>query len=259
MKYFITPSRFIDVQSLMLSCSPSQSEASALGKTLHAYPVRPPPNCNRPARLNYLAMILVTAGLAVPRWAPCQSPASVASADSSPTRLRPGDAIRLRIWQEPDLSGDFQVDQRGMVTLPLLGEFPVSGVAGDSVRPQLLHAYTRYLRNPTIEVTLLRRVTITGAVAKPGIYPVDPTMTVNDALALAGGPAPDGKRDRVELRRDRRRVKAKLDENDIIGNLSLRSGDELYVPQRGWVSRNPWLVTSLIGATATITAIVLTR
>jgi protein involved in polysaccharide export with SLBB domain len=212
--------------------------------------------------LNYLALILATAGLAVPCRASCQSPASEhasASAADSPSALRPGDAIRLRIWQEPDLSGEFQVDQRGMATLPLLGEFAVTGVAGDSIRPQLLHAYTKYLRNPTIEVTLLRRVTITGAVAKPGIYPVDPTMTVTDALALAGGAAPDGKRDRVELRRDRRRVQANLNQNDVIGTLSLRSGDELYVPQKGWVSRNPWLVTSLIGATATITAILVTR
>jgi polysaccharide export outer membrane protein len=212
--------------------------------------------------LNHFLAALVATGLltsragALPSFNP--SVAAVALGPDS-TTLRPGDAIRLRIWLEPDLSGEFPVDQRGMTTLPLIGDFPVAAMPADSIRPELIRAYTRYLRNPAIEVTFLRRVTITGAVAKPGVYPVDPTMTVTDALALAGGPAPDGKRDRVELRRNKQRVKANLNEDASVANLALRSGDELYVPQKGWVSRNPWIASTLVGATVTITTILLTR
>jgi protein involved in polysaccharide export with SLBB domain len=215
--------------------------------------------------LNLFIAALAVAGLMAPRAAAAQGASSVVSVVSAvalqpdSTALRPGDAIRLRIWLEPDLSGEFPVDQRGMTTLPMIGDFPVTAMPADSIRPQLISAYARYLRNPTIEVTFLRRITITGAVAKPGVYPVEPTMTVTDALALAGGPAPDGKRDRVELRRNKHRLKANLSEDARVGDIALRSGDELYVPQKGWLSRNQWIATSLIGAAVTITTIMVTR
>jgi protein involved in polysaccharide export with SLBB domain len=212
--------------------------------------------------LSHFIAALVATGLLASRAGALQGsnpPVSAVALQPDSTTLRPGDAIRLRIWLEPDLSGEFAIDQRGMTTLPLLGEFSVTGTPADSIRPRLVSAYARYLKNPTIEVTFLRRITITGAVAKPGIYPVEPTMTVTDALALAGGPAPDGKRDRVELRRDKRRVQSNLSKDSRVADLALRSGDELYVPQKGWVGRNPWIASSLIGAAVTVTTIFLTR
>jgi protein involved in polysaccharide export with SLBB domain len=107
-----------------------------------------------------------------------------------------------------------------------------------------------------VEVTVLRRVAIYGAVLNPGLYPVDPTMTVQDALALAGGAAPDGKRDRVELLRGDRRIDTDLAGGTTLDQLQLESGDQLYVPQRSWLSRNTGLIGSFIGATAAIIAVV---
>ena len=120
-------------------------------------------------------------------------------------------------------------------------------------------AFAEYLRDPVVEVTLLRRISVTGSVVKPGLYPVDPSMTVMDALALAGGASSEGRRDRVELRRAGVRSLALLERTSIVADLRLRSGDQLFVPQKPWLSRNTWLVSTLIGATATITTIVLTR
>jgi polysaccharide export outer membrane protein len=169
------------------------------------------------------------------------------------TGLLPGDVLRLRIWREPDLSGEFPVDERGVATLPRLGEVRVTGLTPDSLRAQLVHDYARYLNNPSVEVTPLRRVAVIGAVRQPGLYPVDPTMRVSEVLALAGGAAADGKQDRVELRRGGERVEADLALVSTVGQSLIRSGDQLYVPQRGWLARNPWLVSGVLGAVTAVT------
>jgi protein involved in polysaccharide export with SLBB domain len=109
-----------------------------------------------------------------------------------------------------------------------------------------------------VEVTLLRRVAIYGFVIKPGLYPVDPTMTVQEALALAGGAAPDGRKDRVELVRDNHRIVTNLGNSSRLGEIQLQSGDQLFVPQMNWWARNGRVVIpSVIGAAATVVAVLL--
>ncbi len=179
---------------------------------------------------------------------------AVVGAQAPADALRPGDMLRVRIYLEPEMSGEFPVDERGIVSLPRLGDTPVGSWPADSIRPRLTRGYAEYLREPVVEVTLLRRIAVFGAVAKPGLYPVDPTMTVQEALALAGGASPDGRRDRVELIRVEG-GKLALSLADDVQRLGIRSGDQLYVPQRSWISRNSWLVGSLVGAIATITAV----
>ena len=89
---------------------------------------------------------------------------------------------------------------------------------------------------------------------RPGTYPVDLTMAIPDALALAGGASSEGKSDKVELRRGSMRRMIDLSgETERVGDLSLRSGDQLFVPRRSWVSRNPGVI---IGTVGTLTSIV---
>src|SRR3954447_26411051 len=86
-----------------------------------------------------------------------------AAADSTHALLRPGDIVRLRIWREPDLSGDFPVDESGTVTFPKLGPFQVSDYNAATLKAKLLDSYAQYLRNPSVEVTMLRRINVLGA------------------------------------------------------------------------------------------------
>jgi polysaccharide export outer membrane protein len=166
----------------------------------------------------------------------------------------------LKIWREPDLSGDFRVDERGNVVLPKIGTLDVRNMSPDSLHRALDAAYAPDLKNPAIEITLLRRVQVLGAVNKPGLYDADATMTVSDAVALAGGATPDGVNNEVELRRQGERIGSKLSGQARIAATPIRSGDQLYVPQRSWVSRNAGTVTgAVISALGIITAEVLTR
>jgi polysaccharide export outer membrane protein len=174
-----------------------------------------------------------------------------AQAPDSLLALRPGDAIRLRIWREPDLSGDFPVNESGIVVLPKLGPRRVVTEHPDSLKNWIIKSYASYLKNPSIEVLLIRRIQVLGAVKSPGLYPVEPTMTVADAIALAGGTTPQGKSDQVELRREGQKA-GYLAGRSHIAEFSIRSGDQIYVPERSWISRNPGVVISAVAVISTI-------
>jgi polysaccharide export outer membrane protein len=164
--------------------------------------------------------------------------------------LHPGDVVRLQIWREPDMSGDYPVDDRGNVTLPRLGARHVTDIPPDSLRRGLVAQYQQYLEHSSVDVTLLRRIRVVGAVAKPGLYPVDPTMAPSDAIALAGGVTPNGRTDRIDLWRGGTRTTITLNALDQHASLHLQSGDALVVPSRSWIARNVVVIP------ATITALV---
>lgn len=167
--------------------------------------------------------------------------------------LRPGDLVRLRIWREPDLSGDFMVDETGTVTFPKIGGYEVGSESAASLKEKLVRAYQTYLVNPSIDVVILHRVNILGAVRNPGLYPVDATMTIADALAAAGGTTPEGDADKVEVVRDGRRIQLRLSQRTRLTESAIQSGDQLYVPERSWLSRNTGIITALITASVSLT------
>jgi protein involved in polysaccharide export with SLBB domain len=178
-----------------------------------------------------------------------QEPPIRAPPDRADVVLRPGDRVRLKVWREPDLSGEFVVDEDGIVVFPKVGRLEVSRLPTDSLKALLLARYSASLRNPAVEVTVLWRVNVLGAVKNPGLYYVDPTTTVADALALAGGVSPDGKQNNLELLRDGKRLPVELSRESRLADSPLQSGDQLRVPERGWVARNPAVVVSA-GVTA---------
>jgi polysaccharide export outer membrane protein len=168
--------------------------------------------------------------------------------------LEPGDLVRLKIWREPDLSGDFRVDEKSMVVFPKIGTVDVSRLAVDSLHALLVSSYSRYLQNASVDVTFLRRIDILGEVKTPGLYHVDPTMTLPDVLAMAGGVTPDGDANKIQLIRRGNKELVHLAQGISLVDSTLRSGDQLRVPQRSWVSRNS---AAVLGAVITGGALVL--
>jgi polysaccharide export outer membrane protein len=170
--------------------------------------------------------------------------AQSAPADAAAVPLEPGDAIRLAFWREPALSGEYPVDAHGSVVLPYVGERTVTGIAPATLRAELLEEYTNVLANQAVQVSLLRRVRVLGAVRSPGLYRVDATMTIADALALAGGLTPDGRLDGVRIVRGGDVIPVDLTSDAPVG--SLHSGDQITVRESGWLARNS---AALLGAT----------
>jgi protein involved in polysaccharide export with SLBB domain len=169
--------------------------------------------------------------------------------------VRPGDLIAINIWQEPDLSDTVEVDPQGSVVLPKLGALEVGGAPPSAVRARITDGYTKYLRNPSIQVAVLRRIQVTGAVKTPSIYHVSGTMTVGDAIALAGGITSDGNAKKVLLIRDGKTVAGDLSGGTRLADTPIRSGDQLNVPYKSWLARNGYLAGGIISALATIVAI----
>ena len=183
-------------------------------------------------------------------------PALTPTAQQSQEVVRPGDLISVKIFGETDLSDTVEVDPQGNVVLPKLGQLKLGGVEPGAVRSMITTGYAKYLVNPSIEVTVLRRVQVTGAVKTPNLYHVSGTMTVSDVIALAGGVTSVGNDKKVQLIRDGQTIAGNLSTETKLADTPLRSGDQLNVPYRSWVSRNPYVLGAAVSAVATIVAII---
>jgi polysaccharide export outer membrane protein len=173
-------------------------------------------------------------------------------------RVVPGDVIRLNIWREPDLTGEFLVQEDGTVVLPRIGPTHVTEFTPSVLKQNLVAEFGKTLRNPSIEVVVLRRILISGEIGQEGVYPVDSTMSLVEVLALAGGPTPTAKRNEVILIRGNREIEIDLDEPLEVRNVALQSGDQLLVPRANTWIRNWQVMLGVVSSTISL-AVLLTR
>lgn len=106
-------------------------------------------------------------------------------------RLEPGNIVRVTVFNESNLSGDFQVDPAGNVGLPLIGNVPAAGISADTLAERIGATLQRggFLREPrvNVEVVTYRPFYVLGEVRNPGEFPYVQGMTVLSAIAKAGG------------------------------------------------------------------------
>lgn len=169
--------------------------------------------------------------------------------------LQPGDAIQLKIWREPGLSGDFLVNDRGETILPLIGTRRTGGLPWGQVRDSLLVAFRRELRDPDIGLMPLRRVYVLGSVDKPGVYYADPLGTFAQAIAMAGGTTADGDPTRIRVVRGGTTVIERTAIDAVMSASELASGDQIFVERRSWFDRNS---AAVIGAGAGLLGVIAT-
>lgn len=169
--------------------------------------------------------------------------------------LRPGDVVRITIWREEDLSGEFLVGTDGVVVLPLLGRKRVTDVPLPQLRDTLLQEYQIQLRNPAIEITPLRRINVLGEVNKPGLYEVDPTITLAAAVALAGGATQSGDLNKISVLRGERVIRERVGAQASLSTVDVRSGDQIFVEPKSWFSRNS---TFLVSAALAVPGVIAT-
>jgi polysaccharide biosynthesis/export protein len=133
-------------------------------------------------------------GAAVPPVGPANQPQPLdtLSGLSADYRVSPNDLIEVEVFGVPELKRTVRVNSTGVVSLPLVGPVSLQGLTGQQAEERIAAAYAeKYLQDPQVSVFIkeftTRRITIEGAVAKPGIYPVTGQLTLLRALALAGG------------------------------------------------------------------------
>ncbi len=148
--------------------------------------------------------------------------------------LHPGDMVKVTVWRNTEMSGDFMVGVNGALRHPLYQEVPVAGVPLHEVERRLTQFLTKYEQNPQLVVEPLFQVTVGGQVRTPNLYPLPRTTTISQAIALAGGVTTEGRLDRVKLYRDGKEYEVDL--TDPAGrwtNEPIQSGDQLIVNKKG--------------------------
>jgi polysaccharide export outer membrane protein len=160
-------------------------------------------------------------------------------------RLRPGDAIRLAMKDEPELSDDYPVLSDGTVLLPLIGVVQVSSVAFADVEQRVREAFAREMTAPVLVLMPVIRVAVLGEVRMPGLYLMDGTFDVTEALARAGGLTPSGSMERITLLRDGRSERLTPRGEAPVPMAVVLPGDQLIVGRRSWFAENS---TVLVGA-----------
>jgi protein involved in polysaccharide export with SLBB domain len=155
----------------------------------------------------------------------------VEAATTTP-RLQPGEKIRILVFGESSLTGDYEIDQSGFVSLPLAGTFKAAGSTQPELEKELAKRFrSQYLRDPKVTVTLvsLRPFYIVGEVEKPGEYQYKSGLNVLTALALAGGTTYRGSRSTVYIQRV---GETGMREYPLSSAVMILPGDLIKVPER---------------------------
>ena len=163
-----------------------------------------------PVRIAFLLSLLglLLGGCAESREQIISSGPRYAEADpassTSDYRLDVGDKVRVTVFNEPTLSGEFAVNPNGSVSLPLIGEVTARGKTSGEIAAQAeTICGNGYLRDPKInvEVTTFRPFFILGEVKAPGQYPFTTGLNVLNAIATAQGYTPRARKSVVYIRR----------------------------------------------------------
>ncbi|MFL5383550.1 MAG: polysaccharide biosynthesis/export family protein [Longimicrobiaceae bacterium] len=166
-------------------------------------------------------------------------PARAAAQAADSAYLRPGDLVRLAVFRQPELSGDFPVSAEGTLQHPLLSEVRVVGATRAVIRERLREALTRYVRDPSFVFDYLYRVAVIGEVRLPNLFSLSPETTLGQAVAAAGGVTENGRLERVHLVRDGRDQVVNLQSPDpAVAAMRVHSGDQIRVSRRTNVLRD---------------------
>jgi polysaccharide export outer membrane protein len=170
----------------------------------------PPPGAPLPPPV--VAAVPVAAPVAVPVAAPVAVPvaAPVAYAAPAPTpapydapyHLDAGDKLRVVVYGQEGLSNTYAISAGGTITMPLIGSVPARGRTPAGLASEITARLRNgFIREPSVavEVEAYRPFFILGEVQAPGQYPYVPNMTVESAVAIAGGFSPRARRDSVTL------------------------------------------------------------
>jgi len=132
-------------------------------------------------------------------------PLSSASSVEESYQLGTGDKVRIIVFGEEDLGGEFQIDGNGRISLPLVGDVKAAGETASGLEQEIAGKLSEgYLQSPrvSVEISLYRPFYVIGEVNKPGEYGYVNAMSELNAIALAGGYSPRANEDVIYIRRN---------------------------------------------------------
>lgn len=182
------------------------------------------------------AMRLLAAAMTSVVLAACSSyqpaPKAFHEAVMQPYRLDAGDRLRVTVFEQSGLTGSYTVDQAGYIAFPLIGAVPARGRTLQQLEGEIAAGLRQgYLRDPdvAIEIDRYRSFFIMGEVGQAGQYSYVAGMTVQNAIAIAGGYSSRANQRNVDITR-------KINGNIMTGRVPITdpilAGDTIYVRER---------------------------
>lgn len=173
-----------------------------------------------------------------------------AAAQSELYQLKPGDTIDVSVWQDPKLNRQLVISPDNTISFPLVGHIQAGGLTPQALENTLKKKLQPNYQTPlNVTVSLVSvtkedtdsRIFVTGEVNRPGTYPLQPGTNVLQAIALSGGLAPFAAKSRIQIHRQVNGVQEVYVFNysafesgkNLDGNIDLRPGDVVVVPERG--------------------------
>jgi protein involved in polysaccharide export with SLBB domain len=156
-------------------------------------------------------------------------------------RLGTGDKVRVTVYDETDLSGEFEVDATGYVRLPLIGQVKAGGYTAFQLENAVEQALEDgYLKSPrvAVEVTTYRPFYIIGQVTKPGQYPYTNNMSALDAIGVAGGFTDHAIESTLYIRHEGETKEHEVPADETV---KIRPGDVVRVDQTAFWDVASWL------------------
>jgi polysaccharide export outer membrane protein len=200
----------------------------------------------RPKILSHAVRALAVAGFAL-----LTLTGGAAAAPEVPDyHLGTGDKIRVIVYGEDDLGGEFQIDATGQVRLPLIGQVKAGGLTAHEIEASITTTLANgYINQPrvSVEVTTYRPFYVVGEVQKPGEYPYSNGMSAASAVALAGGFTPRAVESVVFVRHEGDTAEERVTPSETV---MLRPGDVVRVNTTAF-----WDVMNVLLPMATLSTI----
>jgi polysaccharide export outer membrane protein len=167
--------------------------------------------------------------------------AETASAVEANYLLGSGDMLRISVYNNPDLTLETRVSERGMITFPLIDEVKVEGITASAAEKKIakLLETGNFVKQPQVNLLVTqfqsKMISVLGSVLKPGRYPLERATKIADLLALVGGTTADGS-DLVTI--IGKTGKREYDLHNIVGkgenaqNVPMEGGEIVYVHAR---------------------------
>ncbi len=179
-----------------------------------------------------LLAVALTVGLGACQSSAPPMEATAAQVEPGEYRLGPGDRMRIIVFGQEQLTGEFTVDGGGAVAFPLIGEVQARGASARELEGRIAKALASgYVKDPrvSVEVLTFRPFYIIGEVNNPGQYPYASGMTAVTAVALAGGYTYRAKQDSVIITRT---IDGEKQERSAAPNTPILPDDVIRVPER---------------------------
>ena len=163
---------------------------------------------------------------------------TAASIDVKSYLIGPEDVLMIRVYREPDLTGQVVVRPDGDITLPLVRDVRAAGLTPVQLQTNLAESLSKYINKPDVLVSVLavrsKKYMISGEVSRPGTYPLVTPTTVLEAIVSAGGLKEFAKEKGIVIMRGTQRLKFNYKDvikgKNMAQNVLLENGDHVVVP-----------------------------